>query len=83
VASKEKASFAATIIGNTVIDLKQIETLKLFDGPLFTALGRQIFANGLNEFISLSKPHWTEARKTIQNLFRCGSPIETNNEVLA
>lgn len=66
VSTEKKGSFAATIIGNTVIDLVSLEKHKLFDGPLFKALDKPVFGENLNGFIQLTKPYWTEARRTIQ-----------------
>lgn len=65
VSAEKRGSFAATIIGNTVIDLVTLEKHNLFDGPLFKALGRPVFGENLNGFIQLTKPYWTEARRTI------------------
>lgn len=66
-----KETHCCTRIGDYVIDLAVLEQEGLFDGPLFKALERKdIFSHRhLNDFMSLGKDYWHEARVTIQQLF--------------
>lgn len=75
--------FPATIIGDTVINLSQMEKHKLFEGPLFALKPTAVFTVNLDEFIKLTRAHWKEARESIQTLFRSGSKLENNAEMLA
>lgn len=62
-----------TRIGDFVIDLDLLESKEYFNGEKFAALrkeGRAVFSQrNLNEFMSLGRPYWREARETIQKLF--------------
>ena len=73
-----------TRIGDLVIDLSAVEKNGLLDGPLFTSLGHQeVFSHShLNEFMSLSKEHWHEARVTLQQLFAHDS-VKMNQQLLS
>ena len=44
--------------------------------------GRKVFQGDcLNDFMSLSRPHWKEVRHTIQALFANGSKLADNNDI--
>jgi fumarylacetoacetase len=44
--------------------------------------GKSVFQGEyLNDFMSLSRPHWKEIRSTIQALFGNGSKLADNNEL--
>jgi fumarylacetoacetase len=59
------------------VDLAELENAGEFNGPLFSALGRKIFQNGLlNDFMALTRPYWKEARTTIQTLFSIDSKLK-------
>lgn len=75
--------FPATIIGDTVINLSQMEKFKLFEGPLFALKPTPVFTDNLDEFIKLTRAHWKEARESIQSLFRSGSKLEQDQDMLA
>ena len=41
------------------MDLSEVEKESLFNGPLFSSLGRQVFQSEfLNDFMSLDRPYW-------------------------
>lgn len=66
-----------TRIGDWVIDLRAMENHGLFNGELFSQLGKKVFQEPyLNPFMSLSRAYWVEARLTIQNLFGPDSTVE-------
>ena len=69
---KDKQIHCCTRIGDYIIDLAVIESKGLFNGEHFSALQKKdIFSQPyLNDFMSLGKPYWHEARVTIQNLFK-------------
>ncbi len=44
--------------------------------------GKKVFQGTvLNDFMSLSRPHWKEVRATIQGLFANGSKLADNQEL--
>jgi hypothetical protein len=46
-------------------------------------LDRKIFQHGtLNDFMSLTRPHWKYVRLTIQKLFGADSPLKDDQERL-
>lgn len=59
-----------TRVGEYVVDLAVLEQHGIFDDELYKALERKdIFSQKfLNEFISLGKPYWSEARRTLQRV---------------
>ena len=61
------------------MDLAELENAGEFNGPLFSALGRKVFQNGLlNDFMALTRPYWKEVRATIQALFGVNSSLKTD-----
>lgn len=59
------------------------EQAGLFNRTLFSTLNKKVFAGEyLNEFMSLSRAHWREARETLQSLFAAGSALANNQELL-
>ena len=63
------------------MDLAALENDGHFNGELFTALGRKVFQGDvLNDFMSLNRPHWKEARSCIQKLFSSDSALKDNAE---
>ncbi|KAJ3190848.1 hypothetical protein HK101_008313 [Irineochytrium annulatum] len=76
----------ATIIGDHVIDLRVLTSRGLFSGPLLSALpaaSHPLTQPTLNAFMALGRPHWREARATIQKLFAEGSELKGRADVLA
>jgi len=58
----------ASRIGDSVVDLSQIESQGHFKGPLMS--GQKVFnQTTLNSFMELTREHWREVRNTLQNLF--------------
>ncbi|TPX33748.1 fumarylacetoacetase [Synchytrium microbalum] len=59
----------ATILGHHVVDIKALADANCFNGPLLSSMASNVFSKPtLNEFMGLTRPHWIEARTTIQNL---------------
>lgn len=57
-------------IGEYVLDLSEIASAGLFDGPLLK--NSDCFNQpNLNKFLSLGRPAWKEARATLQKLLSC------------
>jgi|TARA_R100000005_G_C4976653_1_gene187811 fumarylacetoacetase len=60
-------------IGEYIIDLYVLDEHELFDGPLLN--NQLVFQDStLNYFMSLGKPVWQEARKTLQSLLSNDNP---------
>jgi len=82
-----KTPRCGTRIGDNVIDLAYLESKNYFTGPLFSTLAKEnkrVFnQRQLNEFMSLEREYWREARKTIQDLFQEGSPLSKETSVLS
>ena len=57
--------FPATVIGETVINLSEVESRGMFDGAIMKYVGRVIFKDNLNEFLHLTRAHWREVRGTL------------------
>eukprot|EP01135_Chromosphaera_perkinsii_P003966 Nk52_evm9s265 gene=Nk52_evmTU9s265 len=58
-------------IGDHVLDLPQIQ--HLFNGPLMSQYSSVFEEGALNSFMALGRPHWQEARQTIQSLLSEGN----------
>lgn len=72
--SKNTQKHIGVAIGEWILDLNTIS--HLFTGPLLKDK-QHVFKEGkLNSFMSLTKPHWIEARNTIQKL------LDVNNTKL-
>lgn len=67
-----------TRIGDFVVDLSVLENNGIFDGPLFSTIkGKYIFSKPtINEFLSLGRDFWHEARVTIQKAFDGSSKLK-------
>jgi len=77
----EKEGFigAATIIGDTVIDLRMLDILGYFD---HLNLPKNVFHNKtLNEFIALGRSYWQKVRERIIYLFEQGNIELQNNDL--
>lgn len=71
---------AASIIGNTLIDLSVLQTSGYFAS---INLPEGIFNNShLNDFISLGKPIWRQVRNRITDLFRKGNNELASNKTV-
>ncbi|XP_075980355.1 fumarylacetoacetate hydrolase [Anticarsia gemmatalis] len=67
-------------IGDLILDLNIIA--HLFDGPLLKSKQNVFKAKNLNEFMSLTKPHWQEARATLQKLLDVSTTTLQNDSAL-
>lgn len=68
-------------IGEFVLDLSEISSAGLFNGPLLN--NSDCFLQpDLNKFVSLGKPAWKEARATLQKLLSSSEPTLRDNAVL-
>ncbi|TKY72224.1 Fumarylacetoacetase protein [Spatholobus suberectus] len=68
-------------IGDYVLDLSEITSAGLFDGPLLKNSDCFLQPN-LNKFVSLGRPAWKEARATLQKLLSATEPTLRDNAVL-
>lgn len=60
-------------IGDRVLDLHELDRLGVFDGTVLHE--RRVFSQPLlNDFLSLGRPAWKEARRTISRLLREDDP---------
>ena len=53
-------------IGDSILDLSQVS--HLFTGPQLSSRQDVFKQTTLNDFMSLGKPYWSEARTTLQQL---------------
>ncbi|WJX22915.1 fumarylacetoacetase [Trifolium repens] len=68
-------------IGDFVLDLSEISSAGLFNGPLLN--NSDCFQQpNLNKFVSLGRPAWKEARATLQKLLSSTEPTLRDNAVL-
>ncbi|KAI3771959.1 hypothetical protein L6452_03131 [Arctium lappa] len=68
-------------IGDYVLDLSEIHSAGLFDGPLISS-SDCFHQSNLNKFLELGKPAWKEARATLQKLLSSAEPSLQNNASL-
>ncbi|KAL6990690.1 fumarylacetoacetase [Sarracenia purpurea var. burkii] len=68
-------------IGDYVLDLSEIASARLFDGPILKSSDCFNQPN-LNKFLGMGRPAWKEARATIQNLLSSIEPVLRDNESL-
>jgi fumarylacetoacetase len=74
-------AFICSRIGNYVVNLKELDTAGVFDGPELD--GKQVFNQiTLNDFMALGKAAWAEARVTLSNLLSADEPTLRDNESL-
>ncbi|RYR63322.1 hypothetical protein Ahy_A04g021130 isoform C [Arachis hypogaea] len=68
-------------IGDYVLDLSEIASAALFNGPLLN--NSDCFHQpNLNKFVSLGRPAWKEARATLQKLLSATEPTLRDNATL-
>jgi fumarylacetoacetase len=68
-------------IGELVLDLAVLEEVGHFSGPALG--GRRVFGkDALNDFLSLGRPAWAEARQIIQRLLDSETPTLRDNAEL-
>ncbi|KAG6447708.1 hypothetical protein O3G_MSEX005098 [Manduca sexta] len=67
-------------IGEWILDLNIIA--HLFDGPLMKDKQNVFKEENLNAFMGLTKPHWIEARETLQKLLDKSNPTIQNDKDL-
>ncbi|KAJ7967776.1 putative fumarylacetoacetase [Quillaja saponaria] len=65
-------------IGDFVLDLSEIASAGLFDGPILKSSDCFLQPN-LNKFVALGKPAWKEARATLQKLLSATEPTLRDN----
>ncbi|KAJ3210484.1 hypothetical protein HDU67_005249, partial [Dinochytrium kinnereticum] len=71
----------ATIIGDHVVDLRELAIAGLFDGPLLKDIAVKTFSEPtLNHFMSLGRPIWREARSTLQRLLSATHPSKLRED---
>ncbi|KAK4270984.1 hypothetical protein QN277_019746 [Acacia crassicarpa] len=68
-------------IGDYVLDLSELASAGLFDGPLLSNSDCFLQPN-LNKFVSLGRPAWKEARATLQKLLSANEPTLRDNTAL-
>ncbi|XP_024970183.1 fumarylacetoacetase [Cynara cardunculus var. scolymus] len=68
-------------IGDYVLDLSEIHSAGLFDGPLLSN-SDCFHQSNLNKFLELGKPAWKEARATLQKLLSSAEPSLQKNASL-
>ena len=67
---KTQKARCCTRIGDTIVDLAELEHARLFDGPLFTVANDHYFCEDtLNKFAALGKAYRVEARLTLHKIF--------------
>ncbi|CAH0589227.1 unnamed protein product [Chrysodeixis includens] len=67
-------------IGEWILDLHVIS--HLFDGPLLKSKQNVFKEEKLNPFMGLTRPHWLEARSTLQKLLDASNPTLQNDSDL-
>ncbi|CAH0694468.1 unnamed protein product [Spodoptera exigua] len=67
-------------IGELILDLNVIS--HLFDGPLLKSKQNVFKEEKLNAFMALTRPHWQEARATLQKLLDASNPTLQNDSDL-
>lgn len=73
--------FICTAIGDYVVNLAELETAGVFDGPELD--GKRVFREiTLNSFMELGHEAWAEARTYISNLLSADEPALRDNEGL-
>lgn len=79
----QRKACVGTAIGDYVLDLSAAAQAGLFDNSCLASSARQVFsATSLNDFMSLGRPCWREARSVIQGLLTAGkSPLSHDAEV--
>lgn len=68
-------------IGDYVLDLSEVASAGLFDGPILKNSDCFSQAN-LNKFLALGRPAWKEARATLQRLLSSTEPALRDNAAL-
>tara|TARA_R110002050_G_scaffold82086_3_gene175729 strand:+ start:640 stop:1014 length:375 start_codon:yes stop_codon:yes gene_type:complete len=71
-----------TAIGDQVLDLHTLASHNVFDGPELKKSPTVFLQPTLNEFMSLGRPAWKEARATIQKLLSASVSTLRDNEKL-
>lgn len=73
--------FICSRIGDYVVDLSELEAAGVFDGPELD--GKRVFGQlTLNDFMSLGRPAWMEARSYLSTLLDADEPALRDNEGL-
>ncbi|KAF3451809.1 hypothetical protein FNV43_RR07905 [Rhamnella rubrinervis] len=69
----------AVAIGDYVLDLSEIASAGLFDGPILKNSSDCFHEPNLNKFLALGRPAWKEARTTLQKLLSSTEPTLRDN----
>lgn len=72
-------------IGDWVLDLAAVADAGLFTGPYLASIDSStgpFSRSTLNDFMSLGRPAWREARLTLQELLSAGNPTLRDDEAL-
>ncbi|KAK9268261.1 hypothetical protein L1049_010704 [Liquidambar formosana] len=69
-------------IGDFVLDLSEIASAGLFDGPILCNSDCFLQQPNLNKFLAMGRPAWKEARATIQKLLSSTEPALRDNASL-
>ncbi|XP_038222466.1 fumarylacetoacetase [Zerene cesonia] len=77
---KNEQKHIGVAIGDWILDLNVIS--HLFTGNLLRDKQHVFKEEKLNSFMGLTKPHWTEARNTLQNLLDISNPTLQNDTQL-
>lgn len=73
--------FICSRIGDYVVDMAELEAAGVFDGPELD--GKRVFRQlTLNDFMSLGRPAWMEARSWLSTLLSADEPALRDNEGL-
>jgi len=64
----EKRRHIGVAIGDEVVDLNALSHSKLFSGPILSQHHHVFLHHQLNDFMSLGRPAWKEARETLSRL---------------
>ncbi|KAL5574797.1 hypothetical protein UlMin_016496 [Ulmus minor] len=66
-------------IGDYVLDLSEIASAGLFDGPILKNSSDCFLEPNLNKFLALGRPAWKEARSSLQKLLSATEPTLRDN----
>ncbi|KAF3451810.1 hypothetical protein FNV43_RR07906 [Rhamnella rubrinervis] len=66
--SPESTARPGVAIGDYVLDLSEVASAGLFDGPILKNSSDCFHQPNLNKFLALGRPAWKEARATLQKL---------------
>ncbi|KAF3451807.1 hypothetical protein FNV43_RR07903 [Rhamnella rubrinervis] len=77
--SPESAARPGVAIGDYVLDLSEVASAGLFDGPILKDSSDCFHQPNMNKFLALGRPAWKEARATLQKLLSSTEPTLREN----